>query len=55
MSSESASPQSAPGAAVADDLDPHVHARRWLILGVLCMSLLLIVLDNTILNSVAQT
>jgi EmrB/QacA subfamily drug resistance transporter len=33
-----------------DDLDPVVHQRRWLILAVLCMSLLIIVLDNTILN-----
>ena len=27
-----------------------VHARRWLTLGVLCLSLLIIVMDNTILN-----
>ena len=33
-----------------DDIDPAVHERRWLILGVLCMSLLIIVMDNTILN-----
>lgn len=33
-----------------DPLDPKVHERRWLILGVLCMSLLIIVMDNTILN-----
>jgi EmrB/QacA subfamily drug resistance transporter len=33
-----------------DDLDPAVHERRWLILGVLCLSLLIIVMDNTILN-----
>lgn len=33
-----------------DPLDPALHARRWLILGVLCMSLLVIVMDNTILN-----
>ncbi len=33
-----------------DDIDPAVHDRRWLILGVLCMSLLIIVMDNTILN-----
>ena len=31
-------------------LDPKVHQRRWLILAVLCMSLLIIVMDNTILN-----
>jgi EmrB/QacA subfamily drug resistance transporter len=33
-----------------DELDPHVHERRWVILGVLCLSLLIIVIDNTILN-----
>jgi EmrB/QacA subfamily drug resistance transporter len=33
-----------------EELDPHVHARRWLILATLCMSLLIIALDNTILN-----
>lgn len=32
------------------DVDPTVHARRWVILAVLCMSLLIIVMDNTILN-----
>ena len=33
-----------------DPIDPKVHERRWIILGVLCMSLLIIVMDNTILN-----
>ncbi len=33
-----------------DGLDPRVHDRRWLILGALCMSLFIIVMDNTILN-----
>ena len=33
-----------------DTLDPRVHARRWLILAALCMSLFIIVMDNTILN-----
>ena len=32
------------------DDSTHVHARRWSILGVLCLSLLIIVMDNTILN-----
>jgi MFS family permease len=36
--------------ADADVLDPRVHERRWLILGALCLSLLMIVMDNTILN-----
>ena len=31
-------------------LDPGVHDRRWITLGVLCLSLLIIVMDNTILN-----
>jgi EmrB/QacA subfamily drug resistance transporter len=31
-------------------LDPAVHERRWITLGVLCLSLLIIVMDNTILN-----
>ena len=33
-----------------DDVHDHVHHRRWLILAVLCLSLLIIVMDNTILN-----
>ena len=33
-----------------DDLHDDVHARRWLVLAVLCLSLLIIVMDNTILN-----
>jgi EmrB/QacA subfamily drug resistance transporter len=32
-----------------------VHDRRWLILGVLCLSLLLIVMDNTIVNVALPT
>ncbi len=31
-------------------LDPAVHARRWWVLGVLCLSMTIIVMDNTILN-----
>jgi EmrB/QacA subfamily drug resistance transporter len=33
-----------------DDIDSRVYERRWITLGVLCMSLLIIVMDNTILN-----
>jgi EmrB/QacA subfamily drug resistance transporter len=33
-----------------DAFDERVHARRWWTLGVLCVSLLIITLDNTILN-----
>ena len=32
------------------DIDPAVHARRWLVLGVLCLSMTVIIMDNTILN-----
>ena len=32
------------------ELDDRVHARRWFTLATLCMSLLIIVMDNTILN-----
>lgn len=31
-------------------IDPAVHARRWWVLGVLCLSMTIIVMDNTILN-----
>lgn len=34
----------------ADRLDDRVHARRWFTLATLCLSLLIIVMDNTILN-----
>jgi EmrB/QacA subfamily drug resistance transporter len=40
----------APTIPAVDDIDPRVHERRWMILGVLCLSLLIIVMDNTILN-----
>jgi len=36
--------------ATGDAIDERVHARRWWTLGVLCVSLLIITLDNTILN-----
>ena len=44
------STRTAPTLVDVDPIDPRVHERRWLILGVLCMSLLIIVMDNTILN-----
>ncbi len=34
----------------ADQIDPAVHAKRWWVLGVLCLSMTIIVMDNTILN-----
>jgi MFS transporter, DHA2 family, multidrug resistance protein len=37
-------------AVVADTVPEEVHARRWWTLAVLCISLLIIVMDNTILN-----
>jgi len=40
----------APAAPAADPIDDRVHARRWFTLGTLCLSLLIIVMDNTILN-----
>ncbi|MDI2132382.1 MFS transporter [Yinghuangia seranimata] len=41
----------APGAALPPrTVDPTVHKRRWYILGVLVLSLLVVVLDNSILN-----
>src|SRR3954447_12251477 len=33
-----------------NDIDPAVHAHRWWVLGVLCVSMTIIVMDNTILN-----
>ena len=36
--------------ATTSDIDDRVHERRWITLAVLCMSLLIIVMDNTILN-----
>ncbi len=42
--------QATPPHTIDDEIDPRVHERRWMILGVLCMSLLIIVMDNTILN-----
>ena len=55
MQDETVSPQPRPQPQpqpqhLDDEIDPRVHERRWLILGVLCMSLLIIVMDNTILN-----
>ncbi len=56
LPAESLDPAAAPSALSPDSeedpdpLDPAVHERRWVILGVLCLSLLIIVMDNTILN-----
>jgi EmrB/QacA subfamily drug resistance transporter len=39
-----------PDAAPPRTVDPHIHRRRWYILAVLVVSLLVVVLDNSILN-----
>ena len=41
--------------SLSERVQEHAHRRRWLILGVLCFSLLVIVLDNTILNVAVPT
>ena len=41
--------------ATAPAIDPRVHARRWAILGVLSLSLVIIGLDNTVLNVALPT
>ncbi|MET8471052.1 DHA2 family efflux MFS transporter permease subunit [Streptomyces sp. NPDC006422] len=46
-----AAPQGSQGSAVAEA----VHRRRWVILGVLMLSLLIVVLDNSILNVAIKT
>ncbi|MFD5493769.1 MFS transporter [Streptomyces sp. NPDC001812] len=42
-------------AAPARRIPEHVHRRRWVILGVLILSLLIVVLDNSILNVAIKT
>ena len=37
-------------ADVGQEIDDRIHARRWFTLATLCLSLLIIVMDNTILN-----
>jgi EmrB/QacA subfamily drug resistance transporter len=41
---------SSPTIAAADQIEARVHTRRWFTLATLCLSLLIIVMDNTILN-----
>ena len=41
--------------ALAERVQAHAYERRWWILAVLCFSLLVIVLDNTILNVAIPT
>ncbi|MFE3589806.1 DHA2 family efflux MFS transporter permease subunit [Streptomyces niveus] len=57
MSTSSPSPSSAPSGALdsAPRVPEAVHKRRWAILGVLMFSLLIVVLDNSILNVAVKT
>ncbi|MFJ1600717.1 MFS transporter [Streptomyces sp. NPDC088261] len=48
-------PSGAPAAAAASHVPEAVHRRRWAILGVLMFSLLIVVLDNSILNVAVKT
>ena len=49
-------PATDPAAIAAEHgIDPHVYARRWSILGVLCLSLLIVIIGNTTLNVALPT
>ncbi|MFE5741655.1 MFS transporter [Streptomyces celluloflavus] len=50
-----ASSPSAPGIPAARQVPDHIHRRRWVILSVLMLSLLIVVLDNSILNVAMKT
>ncbi|MGV3758579.1 MAG: MFS transporter [Actinomycetota bacterium] len=41
--------------AIDHPIDPHVHDRRWLILAVLCLSLMIVIIGNTALNVAIPT
>jgi MFS family permease len=43
------------GLAVDHEIDPHVYARRWSILAVLCLSLVIVIIGNTSLNVALPT
>ncbi|MFJ9618037.1 MFS transporter [Streptomyces noursei] len=51
----SPTPPDASGASAASRIPAHIHRRRWLILCVLMLSLLIVVLDNSILNVAMKT
>ena len=38
-----------------EGIDPHVHDRRWKILAVLCVSLVIVIVGNTVLNVAIPT
>ncbi|HET6953332.1 MAG TPA: MFS transporter [Acidimicrobiales bacterium] len=44
-----------PADTIADERPPVADPRRWIVLGVMCLSLLLIVMDNTIVNVAIPT
>lgn len=44
-----------PDASGSDRIPAHIHRRRWVILSVLMLSLLIVVLDNSILNVAMKT
>ncbi|MCB5907168.1 MFS transporter [Streptomyces pinistramenti] len=44
-----------PGVSEAGSVPAHIHRRRWVILSVLMLSLLIVVLDNSILNVAMKT
>ncbi|MFE3769962.1 MFS transporter [Streptomyces sp. NPDC059122] len=48
-------PPGASGAPAAPRIPAHIHRRRWVILSVLMLSLLIVVLDNSILNVAMKT
>ncbi|MFF7243940.1 MFS transporter [Embleya sp. NPDC008237] len=50
-----ASPVTSANVPTARTVDEHIHRRRWAILGVLVISLLVVVLDNSILNVAIKT
>ncbi|GAB7033907.1 MFS transporter [Streptomyces sp. NPDC021749] len=51
----SSTPPTAPGAPPARQVPDRVHRRRWAILSALMLSLLIVVLDNSILNVAMKT
>ncbi len=44
-----------PTVAELDGIDPHVYERRWLTLAVLCASLMIVIVGNTVLNVALPT
>src|SRR3954469_19194766 len=55
LMSEATTPAAPPAGPPAGPFGPDGHPRRWAILGVLVVSLLIVVLDNTVLNIALPT